>query len=94
MQQRARVRQIPCDMFLLPKRWEKKCNFPMIAGEKQQTKVTMEPVKSARHQCKVLRSTFMHGDRARGIEVRVDEKLHARALSDTGTASMQRKAKT
>ena len=35
----------------------------------------------------------MHGDRARGIEVRGDEKLHARALSDAGTASMPWEAK-
>ena len=93
MQQRARVRQIPCDMFLLPKRWEKRCNFPMIAGERQLTKVTMRPFMSARHKCEILRTTFMHGDRAREIQVRGDEKLHARALSDTGTASMPWEAK-
>ena len=78
MQLRARVRQIPCDMFLLPKRWEKKCNFPMIAGEMQLTKVTMKPVS-----CTAI-------EQGVGAEMRVNEELPARALSDTGTASMQR----
>ena len=90
MQQRARVRQIPCDMFLLPKRWEKKCNFPCTAGERSLTEAKMRVRLCAKDKFE------WDGHVIRGLiaedKIPNDEELPARALSDTGTAPLQRGA--